>query len=276
MTARIIHLGLRLAGLTAAALLVGCGGSEGQVTSSTHQQYSPGVHRRVLPRPRTAPRRPSRPRRCPTNTASESEIAAALQAAGVAKASRWARHLPADRIAAVLGVEEQARVMRSAPANSLGDVVYVTVLPADTVDWLTRRMDLDGDALTVALPIADALLWTATFESEMGMVTRTWASSTAASCSPRRRLSAKSCKLMPRRNTSGSEIRQPRIGPGESGYLQLQSTAARAPIRSAKDGRGHVDRPFLIDVDGRDLGGWLVGGYGSTARGVVWAQPDIA
>ncbi|WP_086055371.1 MULTISPECIES: hypothetical protein [Protofrankia] len=81
---------------------------------------------------------------------------------------RWERHLLAERIAAALGVEEQGRAMRSAPANPLGDVVYATVLPADIVGWLTRQMDADGDVITVALPVADELIWTTTIASEAG------------------------------------------------------------------------------------------------------------
>ncbi|WP_131765408.1 hypothetical protein [Candidatus Protofrankia californiensis] len=78
---------------------------------------------------------------------------------------RWERHLLAERIAAALGVEEQAQAMRSAPASSLGDIVYATVLPADTIGWLTHQMDVDGDAITVALPVADELIWTTTLAS---------------------------------------------------------------------------------------------------------------
>jgi hypothetical protein len=77
----------------------------------------------------------------------------------------WDRHLLAARLASTLGVGGQSQMIRSGQANLLGDIVYAMALPSDTVGWLTRQMDTDGDAITVAVPTADELIWTGVLTS---------------------------------------------------------------------------------------------------------------
>jgi hypothetical protein len=88
-------------------------------------------------------------------------------------ALRWERQVLAERVAAALGVEEQATTMRAAPANSLGDIVYVCALPSDTVEWVVQQMENGRDAVTVALPVADELIWTTAFATADGGAVRT-------------------------------------------------------------------------------------------------------
>ncbi|WP_052710666.1 hypothetical protein [Pseudofrankia sp. DC12] len=77
---------------------------------------------------------------------------------------QWARHHVVDRLAAVLGDSNQAADLAARDANALGDVVFVCAMPTDTLDWVERQME-PGDALNMAISVADALIWVRTFRS---------------------------------------------------------------------------------------------------------------
>ncbi|MCK9896884.1 hypothetical protein [Frankia sp. AgB32] len=75
----------------------------------------------------------------------------------------WERQLVAERLGAALGVEDQAERLRAAPPNSAGEIVYVCALPTDPISWLTTQVGDVADPVVVALPAAEAMLWTLQF-----------------------------------------------------------------------------------------------------------------
>lgn len=74
---------------------------------------------------------------------------------------RAERHVVYERIGAALRVPGQAHNLLEAPANKLGEVVYVCAVPSDTVGWLGDQLDpRSDDALMVAVAVSDELLFT--------------------------------------------------------------------------------------------------------------------
>ncbi len=65
-----------------------------------------------------------------------------------------------ERIGQVLSVPGQAESLVSAVTNRVGETVYVCAVPSDTLGWLAAQLDRPGDALVVALTIADHFLLT--------------------------------------------------------------------------------------------------------------------
>ncbi len=65
-----------------------------------------------------------------------------------------------ERIGQVLRVPGQAESLVSAVTNRVGETVYVCAVPSDTLGWLAAQLDRPGDALVVALTIADHFLLT--------------------------------------------------------------------------------------------------------------------
>jgi hypothetical protein len=76
---------------------------------------------------------------------------------------RWERQHVAERLVAALAVEDQVSDLRGAPANALGDIVYVCAMPSDQVGWLARQMDPKSDWLTAVVSVADEMIWTFSF-----------------------------------------------------------------------------------------------------------------
>lgn len=70
------------------------------------------------------------------------------------------------RLVAGLDVPEQAVDLRAALPNSLGDVVYVSALPGDTITWMARQLESE-DAIHVVLPATDQWVWSTVFVSGM-------------------------------------------------------------------------------------------------------------
>ena len=70
----------------------------------------------------------------------------------------WERQHTAARIAAALGDPDLSSQMLAQPANSLGEVVFVCALPADTGAWVVRQLDGEGDTVNVVLPVADSMI----------------------------------------------------------------------------------------------------------------------
>lgn len=59
------------------------------------------------------------------------------------------------RVGRTLALPDQARSLGEGPTNRVGEVVYVCAVPSDTVGWLAAQLDPRGDALMVAVAIAD-------------------------------------------------------------------------------------------------------------------------
>lgn len=67
------------------------------------------------------------------------------------------------RVGRALAVPEQARSLVKGPTNRVGEVVFVCAVPSDTVGWLAAQLDPRGDALVVAVAIADPYVLTLPF-----------------------------------------------------------------------------------------------------------------
>ena len=65
-----------------------------------------------------------------------------------------------ERIGQVLRVPGQAESLASTVTNRVGETVYVCAVPSDTLGWLAAQLAGPGDALVVALTIADLFLLT--------------------------------------------------------------------------------------------------------------------
>ena len=72
----------------------------------------------------------------------------------------WERQHIAERLTASLSVEGAAGPLHTAPANKLGEVVYVCAMPSDRIGWFARQMEPAGDWLTAVVPVAEQLIWT--------------------------------------------------------------------------------------------------------------------
>ncbi len=73
-----------------------------------------------------------------------------------------------ERISQVLRVPSQAESLVSAVTNTVGETVYVCAVPSDTLGWLAAQLDAPGDAVLVALTIADQFLLTLPMAKEEG------------------------------------------------------------------------------------------------------------
>lgn len=73
-----------------------------------------------------------------------------------------------ERIGQVLRVPGQAESLVSAITNRVGETVYVCAVPSDTLGWLAAQLDGPGDAVIVALTIADQFLLTLPLAKEEG------------------------------------------------------------------------------------------------------------
>jgi hypothetical protein len=74
-----------------------------------------------------------------------------------------------ERIGQVLRVPGQAESLVSAVTNTVGETVYVCAVPSDTLGWLAAQLDGPGDAVIVALTIADQFLLTLPIAKEEGI-----------------------------------------------------------------------------------------------------------
>lgn len=66
----------------------------------------------------------------------------------------------ATRLGRALAVPGQARSLLEGPANRVGEVVYVCAVPSDTIGWLAAQLDQHGDAVVVAVAIAEPFVFT--------------------------------------------------------------------------------------------------------------------
>jgi hypothetical protein len=73
-----------------------------------------------------------------------------------------------ERIGQVLRLPGQAESLVSAVTNTVGETVYVCAVPSDTLGWLAAQLDAPGDAVIVALTIADQFLLTLPIAKEEG------------------------------------------------------------------------------------------------------------
>ena len=73
-----------------------------------------------------------------------------------------------ERIGQVLRVPGQAESLVSAVRNTVGETVYVCAVPSDTLGWLAAQLDAPGDAVIVALIIAEQFLLTLPIAKEEG------------------------------------------------------------------------------------------------------------
>lgn len=63
------------------------------------------------------------------------------------------------RLARAVTVPEQVEALLDAPADVVGEVLYLCVVPSDTVHWIAAQLDPNG-AATLAVAVADDLLLT--------------------------------------------------------------------------------------------------------------------
>lgn len=82
---------------------------------------------------------------------------------------REARQEVYSRLGRALAVPEQARSLVDGTTNMVGETVYVCAVPSDTMEWLAAQLDPRGDALTVAVAIADPFVFTVPFASGDGI-----------------------------------------------------------------------------------------------------------
>jgi hypothetical protein len=75
-----------------------------------------------------------------------------------------------SRLGRALAVPDQLRSLLEGPVNGLGEIIYVCALTTDTIGWLAAQLDPRGDAVTVALAIADPFVFTVPIASGDGAV----------------------------------------------------------------------------------------------------------
>lgn len=63
------------------------------------------------------------------------------------------------RLARAVSVPEQVEALLDAPADIVGEILYLCAVPSDTVHWIAAQLDPDG-AATLAVAVADELLLT--------------------------------------------------------------------------------------------------------------------
>ncbi|MGK5742905.1 hypothetical protein [Micromonospora sp. URMC 103] len=76
---------------------------------------------------------------------------------------RQEREATANRIVAALAVQDQRPGLLSVPRTLSGEVLYVCVVPSDTVRWLTDQFGPSGDAAAVAMNVAEEMIWATHF-----------------------------------------------------------------------------------------------------------------
>jgi predicted RNase H-like HicB family nuclease len=74
------------------------------------------------------------------------------------------------RLGRALAIPDQLRSLLEGPVNGVGEIVYVCALSTDTVEWLIAQLDPHGDAVTIALAIADPFVFTVPIASGDGAV----------------------------------------------------------------------------------------------------------
>ncbi|GAA2250569.1 hypothetical protein GCM10010402_01730 [Actinomadura luteofluorescens] len=67
------------------------------------------------------------------------------------------------RLGRALTVQDQARSLVATSVNRVGEAVYVCAVPSDTIGWLAEQFDPRGDALTVAVAVAEPFIVTVPF-----------------------------------------------------------------------------------------------------------------
>lgn len=68
-----------------------------------------------------------------------------------------------ERLGAALTVPEQAQALTQAPTNRVGEAVYVCAVSSDTIGWLAGQLDPRGEAVTVAVAVAEPFILTVSF-----------------------------------------------------------------------------------------------------------------
>ena len=66
---------------------------------------------------------------------------------------------------------EQVGTLLDAPADAVGEILYLCVVPSDTLHWVATQLDPDG-AATLAVAVADDLLLTYRVLAETGRSSR--------------------------------------------------------------------------------------------------------
>jgi hypothetical protein len=62
------------------------------------------------------------------------------------------------RLRAALSVPEQVEALVEEPANLVGEVLYICVLPSDTLQWVGAQLDPRGESATLVVAVADDLM----------------------------------------------------------------------------------------------------------------------
>ena len=75
-------------------------------------------------------------------------------------AHRAERQEVAERLQRALAVPGPAEVLIGGPANRVGEVLYLCVVPSDPLSWMVAQLDPRGEAATLAVAVGDALLLT--------------------------------------------------------------------------------------------------------------------
>lgn len=65
-----------------------------------------------------------------------------------------------ERLRRALAVPEQAEALITGPVNRVGEVLYISVVPSDTLSWVVAQMDPRGETATIAVAVGDELLLT--------------------------------------------------------------------------------------------------------------------
>jgi hypothetical protein len=71
------------------------------------------------------------------------------------------------RLARAVSVPEQVEALLDAPADVVGEILYLCAVPSDTVHWIAAQLD-PGGAATLAIAVADDLLLTYRVLAEAG------------------------------------------------------------------------------------------------------------
>ncbi len=69
------------------------------------------------------------------------------------------------RIGRALAVPEQAEALVTGPTNRVGEVLYICVVPSDTLRWVAAQLDPRGETATIGIAVADELLLTFRFST---------------------------------------------------------------------------------------------------------------
>ncbi|GAA1590162.1 hypothetical protein GCM10009789_49750 [Kribbella sancticallisti] len=80
------------------------------------------------------------------------------------------------RMAAVLQSDQRHSDLDTAAKNPMGEVTYICCIASDTVGWVAEQMDSRGDAVQVALAVADEMVMTTQFATEASNESLPWPS----------------------------------------------------------------------------------------------------